>query len=373
MADPDSTSTGGKATAREARREAVRAWLAARRGDGSAWARAAEVEAVRFLAAGEYNENWLVLANGERFVFRVNHGSQLGLGRRQIAYEFSVLSALEGSDVTPEPFAVEPEPGGELGRGGGVLLMEYLPGRAFDYERDWRLAARVFARVHARPLPAEGEGGAEAGLIAQPDPVRAIAAESLSLLKRFADHPLAAERDRLLRYHDEILRLADETAPLFAAEPQVLVNTEVNSGNFIVDDHGGGGEGEGRAWLVDWEKAVVSTRYQDLGHFLAPTTTRWRTDFSFSPEARRAFLKCYKSEAGLAEPLSEIEAKAAVMERTILLRALSWCHMAHYEYSRPGRPLSSEMTFRRIQEYLGDIDGVLAASAAAETGLPGKR
>ena len=49
---------------------------------------------VSFLAAGEYNANYLVTTQNDRFVLRINHGSQLGLGQDQIAYEYKVLQAL---------------------------------------------------------------------------------------------------------------------------------------------------------------------------------------------------------------------------------------------------------------------------------------
>ena len=50
-----------------------------------------------------------------------------------------------------------------------------------------------------------------------------------------------------------------------------MVNTELNSGNFLIDP-------QGVSSLVDWEKPLVSEPGQDLGHFLAPTTTFWKTD-----------------------------------------------------------------------------------------------
>ena len=324
------------------RREAVFAFVRQ-----AGWADVSSPAAIAFLAAGDYNENWLVRARQGDLVLRINHGSQLGLGARQIVYEFDVLQALAKSGVTPRPHAVESAP---HDLPGGVLLMEYLPGRAFDYSRDSDLAARVFARVHAAaPNP---------GLVRQPDPVAAIASESISLIERYPDHPLREKRTALLGLHARVLRLAEDASELFARDAQVLVNTEVNSGNFIV----GEGERQGRAWLVDWEKAVLSTRCQDLGHFLVRTTTRWKADYTFGPAERRGFLKTYLAESGLEESLEELDAKVAVMERTILLRALAWCYMAWHEYTRPdSRALRNPATFARIEEYLADLDGIAAA------------
>ncbi|MFH1136544.1 MAG: aminoglycoside phosphotransferase family protein [Pseudomonadota bacterium] len=295
---------------------------------------------VDFLAAGEYNENYLVRTGRSDYVFRLNHGSQLGLSN-QIEYEFAVLEAAAPSGVTPRPLFCDPRP---EGLPSGVLVMEYLPGGPLDYRRDLEKAARVLARVHALAPPA--------GLLVQPDPIRDIAAESLGLLSRHPDHPRPDLRERLEAYHRKIMDLSREHGPSFAAEPRVLVNTEVNSGNFLVDgDH---------AYLVDWEKAVVSSRFQDLGHFLVATTTRWKTDVTLTREEKRRFLASYRAEGlalgGAPPDLDELEVKTSLLERTILLRALSWCFMAYHEYTRTDRPLKNRDAFLKIKQYLAESE-----------------
>jgi aminoglycoside phosphotransferase (APT) family kinase protein len=298
-------------------------------------------QGVTFLAAGEYNENWLVQPSGPRagrYVFRINHGSQLGQ-ERQAEYEFRVLQALAGSGVTPEPYRCDMDAGG-LGQ--GAMLMEYVEGRPLQYERDSQAAARIFARVHAQPAP-------ERGLVVQADPVGDIAEESLGLIQRYGDaHPMQKERRRLLDYHAEITALGREVRELFAAEPLVVVNTEVNSRNFVV-----GGE---RDVLVDWEKAVVSCRYQDLGHFLVPTTTLWKTDFTYTPQGKREFLATYLRESDTGLDLDDVVYKTGILEKTILLRALSWCFMAWYEYTGQDRALANPDTFEKIRQYLADME-----------------
>ncbi|NHZ48504.1 aminoglycoside phosphotransferase family protein, partial [Desulfovibrio sp. XJ01] len=203
---------------------------------------------------------------------------------------------------------------------------------------------------------------------AQPDPVAAIVAESAALLARHADHPLAPRvdtaRHALLDYRDRVARLAGDTRHLFADETPVIANTEVNSGNFLVPE-GGSAASCGDlaapcgAWLVDWEKAVVTTRYQDLGHFLASSTTLWKTDFTFDAATRAAFLEDYREalrHAGQPVPdAEECAAKADVMVRAVLLRGLSWCLMAWHEYAGGGRALAHADTFRTIERYLGNI------------------
>lgn len=290
----------------------------------------AEPLSCSFLAAGEYNENYLLRGNGGAFVGRINHGTQLGLAR-QVEYEYQVLEAVYPSGVTPQPLAYSQE-GEDLGD--GVLLMEFRPGRSLDYRRDLLVAAEIFAAIHRLP--------ADPRLLVQADPVSAIAAESLGLLQRHRGSGYGEARFLLEEYHRRIEELA--ATAIFADEPLVMVNTEVNSGNFLIDPSGSS--------LVDWEKAVVSCRYQDLAHFLVPTTTLWKTDCRLEPEEKRAFLEAYRHSGHLPIPLDELEEKTSAMERVILLRALSWCYMAYHEYAGGGRPLTNATTWKKILSYL---------------------
>jgi aminoglycoside phosphotransferase (APT) family kinase protein len=301
------------------------------------------VKRVEFLAAGEYNENYLVHGRSGKYVFRINHGSQLGLDD-QIEYEFKVLKAVEPSGVTPKAFFVDAEADGF---GKGVLLMEYLEGRPLDYPTDIQAAAGVFAAVHDVPLI----DGRSDGLIVQSNPVEAIAEESYGLINRFSDHPLASEKAHLLRYHEKILALSENTRDYFANEELCIVNTEVNSQNFILQPE--------KAYLVDWEKAVVSHRYQDLGHFVVPTTTLWKSNYVYSEEEKLRFIRDYTGNLNLDLDVKELFEKTKILERTILLRAISWCFMAYYEYTRADRSLRNEDTFAKIRDYLDGIETLL--------------
>ena len=306
----------------------------------SGWVRAPF--SVSFLAAGEYNENHLVEDRSGKSVLRINHGSQLGLGPRQIEYEFQVLKALEPSGVTPRPYFCDPDP---WHFDGGVLLMEHIQGRPLDYRQDMAAAAQIFARVHAQPV--------SEGLILQANPIQDISRECWELLHRYPDHPLVEEKRQILSYFKTVQQLAEETKDLFATERLCIVNTEVNSNNFLI--------GPNRACLVDWEKAVVSQPYQDLGHFLVPTTTLWKSETLYTPEDKKTFLQLYRQAAGLDLPIEELIFKTAVLEKTILLRALSWSFMAYYEYTQTDRPIQNQDTFARIKHYLGDIQWILSS------------
>lgn len=305
------------------------------------WVR--DAPTVSFLAAGEYNRNFLVRSGKTSLVFRVNHGSQLGL-ENQIEYEFNVLRCIESSGATPRPLRVHPD---SRPFGGGVMLMEHLPGEALDYGRDLERAAGIFARIHALPPCPE--------LIVQEDPVAAIAAESLTLIRRYPGHGLARQRKTLLDYHERIARLGEDNSALFAADRLCVVNTEVNSGNFLISPQ--------KAYLVDWEKAVVSSRYQDLGHFLSPTTTLWKTETILTPEQKTIFLRAYHRRLSDPPALEELMRLSAIMEQVIILRGLSWCFMAHHEYENASKSLIDEGTRQRIALYMRDMERIIPSSA----------
>ena len=185
----------------------------------------------------------------------------------------------------------------------------------------------------------------------QADPVMDIARESKDLLNRFPDHPKEKERDLIQAYYKIILSLANKNQTLFADEARCLVNTEVNSGNFLISTAG--------AYLVDWEKAVESYRYQDLGHFIVPTTTLWKSDTLLTLDEKKQFLADYHREACPEMDFAAMIQKTRVMEKAILLRALSWCFMAWYEYTRTNRPLQNKDTFDKINQYLSNIPWIL--------------
>ena len=295
---------------------------------------------VSFLAAGEYNQNFMVHSRGRRLVFRINRGSQLGLDD-QIEYEFKVLQCVEPSGVTPRPLRVHPD---HQPFGGGAMLMQYLPGEALVYERDRKRAAGIFARIHALPPCPE--------LLVQEDPIAAIASESLALINRYPDHALTRQRASLLDYHRRIVRLGEDSRALFAADRLCVVNTEVNSGNFLISPES--------AYLVDWEKAVVSSRHQDLGHFLAPTTTLWKTETLFTREQKDDFLKAYHRHLPDPPAMEELMHLSRIMEQVIVLRGLSWCFMAHHEYTHAAKPLTDAGTRDKIEHYMLDIDRIIA-------------
>lgn len=295
-----------------------------------------DVEEITHLASGEYNENYLIKSSSGIYVFRINHGSQLFIDN-QIEYEFNVLKSLENSGVTPRPFFYDSTPSGFAG---GVLLMEFIEGKPLNYKTDSDKAAWIFSKIHNLPYSSR--------LIVQKDPVKDICAESLKLINMNSSPEYSVVRSLLLDYHDQMMKLSEREKNIFSNERLCTVNSEVNSGNFIIS--------ETRTVLVDWEKSVVSYRYQDLGHFLVPTTTLWKTDFRFTHEQKADFIKSYLRYSGLDMGIDELFYKTEILEKVILLRALSWCYMAYDQYLNESKNLTHDETFDKIKYYLDNAE-----------------
>ena len=161
-------------------------------------------------------------------MLRVNIGTQIGR-EDQILYEYNALRLLESSGVTPTPYFVD-DTRAQIDR--GVLIMAYLPGEPLDYQRDLEAAADLLAIVHQVPVAEE-----ENHLIREEAPLSLIYQECAGLLKTYFDSPLA---DPGIKDYLQVVKAWADAARVrerfFQEDPwPCVVNTEVNSGNFIVN------------------------------------------------------------------------------------------------------------------------------------------
>ena len=287
------------------------------------------------LGQGEYNLNYSFLhpETGQRLVLRLNTGSQMHLDR-QIEYEFSALQALLPSGRTPRPLFCD---GSSLPW--GALVMEWLPGRSLRYETDLEAAAEILSDIHALPVPPD------CALLSPASPARSIYGECLAMAERYltwdrADLAAARLLETLIR---EIGRLPLEGG----GGPRCMVNTELNSGNFLINEGA-------RSYLVDWEKPLLSEAAQDLAHFLAPTTTFWKTDDILDQEAVGRFLRAYRRAAAGRFDTGTLTQRLPLFLTVTCLRGVSWCAMALREYEEPGRALTNPDTLRKIRAYLSE-------------------
>lgn len=318
-------------------------------------------EEYRLLAQGEYNINYIFIhpLTGKRLLLRVNCGSQMHL-EDQIGYEFRALRMLEPSGRTPEAVYVD---GSKRFLDHGVMVMEYLPGKALDYHKDMGTAAEILADIHSTGvpegmIPEETDLVGEQTLISPKNPLEAILKECEQMVKTYMESPLGDEGTKR-----QIRKMLDtgwaKIKDLSQKETyRCCINTELNSTNFLIN-----GPGEAN-YLIDWEKPLYGDPAQDLGHFLAPTTTFWKTDVILGQSEMDAFLEDYIRAVDGRFPTDGLRERVSVFVPVTCLRGVTWCAMAWVEYQQPDRLIFNESTFRKLDAYLDgafleDIDSLL--------------
>ncbi|MCG8541956.1 MAG: phosphotransferase [Clostridia bacterium] len=293
---------------------------------------------VNFLAQGEYNVNFTISDGRNRYVFRVNTGSQLEL-TNQIRYEYNALKSLEISNVTPRVFFVDDT---KKFFDYGILIMEFLEGRPLEYDKDLGRAAKIFARIHSLDI-----GTINNDFILEDKVCSHRITEGNRLLKDYLESPIVDEK--LKKFFYNFLEWAEKNRYrekyFLENKWHVINNTEVNSHNFIIGDE--------NSFLIDWEKPVISDPCQDITQFLAPTTTLWKTGHVLTSEERDGFFKTYVENLNNGD--RDIRERVHLYNPYLYLRALSWCAYAWLEYQKPNRDIKNMDTFKKIEEYL-DID-----------------
>ena len=289
---------------------------------------------ISFLAQGEYNKNYVLEDSKNKYVFRVNTGSQIGVAN-QIEYEYNALKRLEESGYTPRTHFVD---GSKKQLDYGILIMDYLEGKPLNYRRDLHKAAEIFSGIHSL----EVKRGDFDRFITENYIFSDRLKEADNLLKKFWESPHVDLKTK--NFFEKYLSWCNENASqerYFIEDPwKAINNTEVNSHNFII--------GPEKSYLIDWEKPVISDPCQDITQFLAPTTTLWKADTLLSHEEIEGFYKEY--ERGM--PGKNIRDRVRMYTPYLYLRALSWCAYAYVEYQDPNKTIKNPDTYKKIKEYL---------------------
>ena len=218
--------------------------------------------------------------------------------------------------------------------------MEFLPGHGMDYRTELSFGAECLADIHSIKV------GNDSHLIRPADPLEAILTECEEMVRTYMDSDLGdhGTKMKIREMLDLGWKRRQEAAGCKGYE--CCINTELNSTNFLIN-----GEGKGN-YLVDWEKPVYGEPAQDLGHFLAPTTTFWKTDVILTPEEMENFIHLYIQKVD-----GRFDTKG-LMERTLAyipitcLRGITWCAMAWVQYQQPDKLLFNQSTFQKLGQYL---------------------
>jgi hypothetical protein len=291
------------------------------------------------LAKGEYNLNYLLHSGKTQLVFRVNMGTQIKRDD-QIIYEYKTLQLLQSSGVTPVPCFVD-DSRSLIDR--GISIMEYLPGCPLDYQLNLAGAAKTLAIVHQVTVPPQHNH-----LIVENQPLSLIFDECVGLLETFFSSELA--HPDIHSFLSEVVAWAENARKkeqYFLADPWFcIVNTEVNSRNFIVN------RTEKTTHLIDWEMPRWGDPSTDLCHFCSPLTTLWKTNFRFSPEAIDLFIAKYKNNIRSTHLRNTLEERMRLKFPFVLMRGISWSAMAWVAYQTEYNGVHNEDTRQKLQQYI---------------------
>ena len=283
---------------------------------------------IKLLGAGEYNINFTFDEGDLKKVLRINMKSQMNL-ENQIEYEYETLQLLKDSGVTPKPYDLVTETNVLPYK---YLTMEFLEGSPLNYKTDMYIAAYLLSKVHNTPY-------GDNNLINATNPFQLMFDEC----KQMAGEYLAWEKvdKKVSNYIKTFLEKCQTLIPeeYDIANP-CIINTELNSGNFLI------GEGKEDSYVIDWEKALIGECEQDLAHFLAPTTTFWKTDIILSENEINEFLEEYGNYRNFDRKR---------FERYLIfncLRGVTWCSMAFRQYSENDKMLMDDTTFKKIASYI---------------------
>ena len=283
---------------------------------------------IKLLGAGEYNINFTFDDENLKKVLRINMKSQMNL-ENQIEYEYETLQLLKDSGVTPKPYELVTKTNLLPYK---YLTMEFLKGRPLNYKTDMYIAAYLLSKIHNTSYE-------ENNLINATNPFQLMFDECKQMAGEYLVWDKADEKvsSYINRFLEKCLTLIPEKYSI--ANP-CIINTELNSGNFLI------GEGKEDSYVIDWEKALIGECEQDLAHFLAPTTTFWKTDIILSKMEIDEFLEKYSKYR-----IFDRER----FERYLIfncLRGVTWCSMAFRQYSENDKMLMDDITFKKIASYI---------------------
>ena len=209
-------------------------------------------------------------------------------------------------------------------RGGlpfGALVVEEIAGRPVKLPEELPALAACMAQVHALPLPAPET---RPPLEDHADPVAGLLTEIEEQARFIPDAGLAAESRQEIEA--ELAWARDFAVSLGeSSQPVTLVLTDSHPGNFLID-------AQGKATIVDLEKALYGSPGVDLAHSTVYSSTTWDLDVyaELSLQEVADFYRHYLGiieEAGAEGLAARLRPWLIPMRRLLFLRAITWCVM----------------------------------------------
>jgi aminoglycoside phosphotransferase (APT) family kinase protein len=141
------------------------------------------------------------------------------------------------------------------------------------------------------------------------------------------------------------------------AQPITLVLTDTHPGNFLI-------QADGRAMIVDLEKALYGSPATDLAHATLYSSTTWDPD-TWADLTAAQVAGFYRDYLAGADPVlaAALRPWLIPMRRITLLRAITWCakwQVLHRQAALPGKE-----TAARTEDWSADnTDPALVAHVA---------
>ncbi|PKQ13289.1 MAG: aminoglycoside phosphotransferase [Alphaproteobacteria bacterium HGW-Alphaproteobacteria-1] len=248
-----------------------------------------------------------VRLGGTGRIARLPKQSQMQLAPAEnLAYQAACFERASASGHAPRLHAVLP-PSETLPRGG--LIVDEIEGRPARLPEDLPAIMDALAAIHALPVPE-----ARAPLLDPADPLADLLAE----IEGQAQHLHAAHPATQAMLETHITALRDQAGNALRP-PKRLISFDAHPGNFIVTP-------EGRAVLVDLEKARYSAPPLDLAHATLYTSTTWdvASHAVLSPEEVAGACRHWLSRLPKAERAA-LAPWILPMRRAMWLWSMTWC------------------------------------------------
>lgn len=253
-----------------------------------------------------------VIIRGTGALLRVPRQSQFALpARDNLAYQLAGFERCSAGGHAPRVHgAVQPCEAVPM----GAVIVDFVQGRPVRLPADLPALAECLASIHNLPVPDPDD---RPPLANHGDPV----AGTLKFIEEQAFFLQEACEDRdARRMIEEEVEWARQFAEDSAGKPQpvTLVATDTHPGNYVVRD-------DGRAFIVDLEKALYGAPAIDLAHCTLYTSTTWDVEAAveIAPADVADFYRYY---LGCIPPAlaCEIEPWLMPLRRMTWLRSTTW-------------------------------------------------
>jgi aminoglycoside phosphotransferase (APT) family kinase protein len=264
-----------------------------------------------------------VAIRGTGALLRVPKQSQFALSAADnLAYQAACFERVSVSGHAPRLHGVlAPRPSLPM----GALVVDHIHGRPPRLPEDLPAFAEAMARVHSLPLPAPE---ARPPLADHQDPVGSALAEIEAQARFLDDAGLAPGARAQIDHELAWARAFGSTTAAGPAQPVTLVLTDTHPGNFLILT-------DGRAVIVDLEKALYGSPGTDLAHATVYSSTTWDLDCHavLRVEDVARFYRCYLE---IAQPdlAGRLRPWLLPMRRLLFLRAITWCAMWRVKQAR---------------------------------------